>query len=94
MAFFPQTTDRGKFGGRLCGQTNAGMFSICGHTALVAWKNPSKRGQIWPLGWISSAERSLLRMSQKGLLYKDLRAMHPVGFEPTTPGLGNRCSIP
>ena len=23
-----------------------------------------------------------------------IRAMHPVGFEPTTPGLGNRCSIP
>ena len=29
-----------------------------------------------------------------GGVFPRIKAMHPVGFEPTTPGLGNRCSIP
>ena len=27
-------------------------------------------------------------------VFPEKTSMHPVGFEPTTPGLGNRCSIP
>ena len=45
------------------------------HTGSVLRSNLTSFGS-------SSTERSLLRISQKGLLYKDLRAMHPTGVEP------------